>query len=88
MTPIPLWQRVEFRQSLGVNDSSRRHFADAYVGGHGRNNDPELLRLLCENSADTIRWLGQLGCILDTNEDGTFQLRPGGGTSLPRVLGM
>ena len=71
--------------ALGVNDSSRRHFADAYVGGHGRNN-PELLRLLCENSADTIRWLGQLGCILDTNEDGTFQLRPGGGTSLPRVL--
>ena len=71
--------------ALGVNDSSRRHFADAYVGGHGRNN-PELLRVLCENSADTIRWLGQLGCILDTNEDGTFQLRPGGGTSLPRVL--
>jgi len=71
--------------SLGVDDSPRRHFADAYVGGHG-NNDPDLLRVLCENSADTIRWLGQLGCILDTNEDGTFQLRPGGGTSLPRVL--
>ena len=71
--------------SLGVDDSPRRHFADAYVGGHG-NNDPDLLRVLCENSADTIRWLGQLGCILDTNEDGTFQLRSGGGTSLPRVL--
>ena len=71
--------------SLGVNDSPRRHFSDAYVGGHG-DNDPDLLRVLCENSETTIRWLGQLGCILDSNEDGTFQLRPGGGTSLPRVL--
>jgi len=71
--------------SLGINDSSRRHFSDAYVGGHG-DNDPDLLRVLCENSETTIRWLGQLGCILDSNEDGTFQLRPGGGTSLPRVL--
>ena len=71
--------------SLGVNDSPRRHFSDAYVGGHG-DNDPDLLRVLCENSAGTISWLGQLGCMLDSNEDGTFQLRPGGGTSLPRVL--
>ncbi len=71
--------------SLGVDDSSRRHFADAYVGGHGKN-DSDLLRVLCENSADTIRWLGKLGCTLDRNEDGTFRLRSGGGTSVPRVL--
>ncbi len=71
--------------SLGADDSSRRHFADAYVGGHG-NNDPDLLRVLCENSEHTIRWLGQLGCMLDRNEDGTFRLRSGGGTSVPRVL--
>ncbi len=71
--------------SLGADDSSRRHFADAYVGGHG-NNNPDLLRVLCENSADTIRWLGNLGCMLDRNEDGTFRLRSGGGTSIPRVL--
>jgi len=71
--------------SLGINDSSRRHFADAYVGGHGDNN-PDLLRVLCENSSSAISWLGQLGCIFDANDDGIFQLRPGGGTSLPRVL--
>ena len=71
--------------SLGADDSPRRHFADAYVGGHG-NNNPDLLRILCESSAETIHWLGQLGCILDRNKDGTFRLRPGGGTSLPRVL--
>ena len=71
--------------SLGADDSPRRHFADAYVGGHG-NNEPDLLRVLCENSADSIRWLGQLGCMLDRNENGTFHLRSGGGTSLPRVL--
>ena len=71
--------------SLGPDDSPRRHFADAYVGGHG-NNDPQLLRILCDNAAETIRWLGQLGCLLDRNDDGTFRLRSGGGTSVPRVL--
>ena len=70
---------------FGDNDSPRRHFADAYVGGHGQN-ELNLLRVLCENSVETIRWLGQLGCILDRNEDGTFRLRAGGGTSVPRVL--
>ena len=71
--------------SLGKSDSARRHFADAYVGGHGEN-ESSLLRVLCENSADTIHWLGKLGCMLDRNEDGTFRLRSGGGTSIPRVL--
>ena len=71
--------------SFGENDSPRRHFADAYVGGHGKN-EPSLLRVLCENSVDTIGWLGKLGCMLDRNKDGTFRLRSGGGTSVPRVL--
>jgi len=71
--------------SLRPDDSPRRHFADAYVGGHG-NNNPDLLRILCDNASETIRWLGQLGCIMDRNDDGTFRLRAGGGTSVPRVL--
>jgi len=73
------------QSALAENDSTRRHFADSYVGGHG-NNDPELLRLLCEQGPDSIRWLSRLGCLFDQNEDGTFRLRKGGGTSVPRVL--
>ena len=71
--------------ALTEQDSTRRHFADSYVGGHG-NNDTELLRVLCEHGPESIRWLSDLGCLFDQNEDGTFRLRKGGGTSVPRVL--
>ncbi len=73
------------QSALGVGDSPRRHFADALVGGHGEN-DPDLLRVLCEQGPDSIRWLSQLGCLFDQSEDGRFSLRGGGGTSVPRVL--
>lgn len=73
------------QSALTGQDSSRRHFADSYVGGHG-NNDPELLRILCEQGPSSIRWLSDLGCMFDQNADGTFRLRKGGGTSVPRVL--
>jgi len=70
---------------LGQGDSAARHFADAYVGGHG-NNDTGLLRILCEAAPDAIRRLARLGCLFDQNPDGTFRLRKGGGTSIPRIL--
>ncbi|MBT5375825.1 MAG: FAD-binding protein [Nitrospinaceae bacterium] len=73
------------QSALAENDSARRHFADALVGGHGEN-DPELLRILCEQGPESIRWLSQLGCLFEQNEDGRFRLRAGGGTSVPRVL--
>ncbi|MEK9628847.1 MAG: FAD-binding protein [Nitrospinota bacterium] len=71
--------------ALAENDSPRRHFADALVGGHGENTT-ELLRILCESGPERIQWLSQLGCLFDRNPDGTFRLRGGGGTSVPRVL--
>ena len=71
--------------ALADNDSPRRHFADAMVGGHGEN-EADLLRILCEGGPESIRWLSQLGCLFDRNPDGTFRLRGGGGTSVPRVL--
>jgi succinate dehydrogenase/fumarate reductase flavoprotein subunit len=71
--------------ALAENDSPRRHFADAMVGGHG-DNEPDLLRILCEGGPKSIEWLSQLGCLFDRNSDGTFRLRGGGGTSIPRVL--
>ncbi len=73
------------QSAIGPDDSPRRHFADALVGGHG-DNDPNLLRILCEQGPKSIRWLSQLGCLFDQNEDGSFRLRGGGGTSVPRVL--
>jgi len=71
--------------ALGEGDSPRRHFADAYVGGHG-DNDSDLLKVLCESGPESIGWLIRQGCLFDRNADGTFRLRPGGGTSVPRVL--
>lgn len=71
--------------ALGPDDSPRRHYADALVGGHGQN-DPDLLRILCEQGPASIRWLNQLGALFDSNPDGTFRLRSGGGTSVARVL--
>ena len=73
------------QSALAPDDSPRRHFADALVGGHGENN-LALLRILCEEGPESIRWLSQLGCLFDQNEDGRFRLRGGGGTSVPRVL--
>ena len=73
------------QSALGPEDSPRRHFADSLVGGHG-DNDPNLLKILCEQGPESIRWLSQLGCLFDQNEDGRFRLRGGGGTSVPRVL--
>lgn len=71
--------------ALDGNDSPRKHFADALVGGHGEN-ETDLLRILCESGPKSIQWLSQLGCLFDRNSDGTFRLRGGGGTSVPRVL--
>ena len=71
--------------ALGPSDSTRRHFADSYVGGHGKN-DTGLLRHLCEEGPAGIRWLTRLGALFDQNDDGTFRFRKGGGTSTPRVL--
>ena len=73
------------QSALGLEDSPRRHFADALIGGHG-DNDPSLLKILCEQGPESIRWLSQLGCLFDQNEKGLFRLRGGGGTSVPRVL--
>ncbi len=71
--------------SIGKDDSPRKHYADAFVGGHGEN-DSDLLRYLCENGLKSIDWLAQLGCMFDRNQDGTYRLKSGGGTSTPRVL--
>ncbi len=71
--------------AISSEDSPRRHFADAYVGGHG-DNRVDLLKQLCEAGPETIQWLMSLGCQFDRNPDGSFRQRSGGGTSTPRVM--
>ena len=73
------------QSALGPEDSPQRHYADAFVGGHG-DNDPELLRILCGQGPESIRWLTGKGALFDRDPDGSFRLRAGGGTSTPRVL--
>ncbi|QPJ63650.1 MAG: FAD-binding protein [Candidatus Nitronauta litoralis] len=70
--------------AVGSNDSPRRHYADTVVGGHGKNV-PELVRLLVEEARPAIDWLTQLGVHFGRTEKG-YELKPGGGTSTPRVL--
>ena len=70
--------------AVGPDDSPRRHFADTLVGGHGKNV-PELVRLLVEEGEPSIDWLTGLGVHFGRSESG-YHLKPGGGTSTPRVL--
>jgi succinate dehydrogenase/fumarate reductase flavoprotein subunit len=65
-------------------DSPTIHYLDAMGGGHFENK-PELVRVLTENGADVVEWLEELGVVWDKNEDGSFVVRHGGGTSRKRM---
>lgn len=65
-------------------DSPIRHYLDALGGGHFTNN-PELVKGLTRDSPLIISWLEELGVIFDRNEDGSFSLLAGGGTSFNRM---
>ncbi|MCK4756237.1 FAD-binding protein [candidate division WOR-3 bacterium] len=66
------------------NDSPARHFLDAIGGGHFTNK-PDVLRALVEDAPLIIKWLCDLGAILDREEDGSFVEKAGGGTSRRRM---
>ena len=65
-------------------DPPTRHFLDAMGGGHFENK-PELVRAMTEDGPDVVKWLEELGVVWDKNEDGTMQVRHGGGTSRKRM---
>ena len=48
-----------FRRGAG-KDSIEQMYKDTMKGGHNRNN-PELVKILCENSNDAVQWLIKLG---------------------------
>jgi succinate dehydrogenase/fumarate reductase flavoprotein subunit len=65
-------------------DPPTRHFLDAMGGGHFENK-PELVRAMTEDGPEVVKWLEELGVVWDKNEDGTMQVRHGGGTSRKRM---
>ncbi|HEC78719.1 MAG TPA: FAD-binding protein [candidate division WOR-3 bacterium] len=66
------------------NDSPARHFLDAIGGGHFTNK-PDVLRALVEDAPLIMKWLCDLGAMLDREEDGSFVEKAGGGTSRRRM---
>ncbi|KPK71855.1 fumarate reductase [candidate division WOR_3 bacterium SM23_60] len=66
------------------NDSPARHFLDAMGGGHFTNK-PDVLRALVSDAPLIMKWLCDLGAMIDREEDGCFVEKAGGGTSRRRM---
>jgi succinate dehydrogenase/fumarate reductase flavoprotein subunit len=66
------------------NDSLDRHFIDTMGGGHFKNK-PDVLRGLVEDAPLIIKWLLDLGTIIDREPNGDFVEKWGGGTSIKRL---
>jgi fumarate reductase flavoprotein subunit len=54
---------TKYQEAKGVQDSAELFYKDTMKGGHDLN-DPELLKVLSEKSADAIYWLESLGADL------------------------
>lgn len=67
-----------------AGDSPTRHYLDTIGGGHFTNNK-ELVKGLTRDGPLIISWLEELGVMFDRNEDGSFSLLAGGGTSFNRM---
>lgn len=66
------------------NDNPAIHFIDAYGGGHFTNKK-DVLKGLVDDAPFIIKWLENLGCLFDKEEDGSFVEKWGGGTSRKRM---
>ena len=65
-------------------DSLERHYLDSIGGGHFTNK-PDVLRGLVEDAPFIMRWLHELGAMIDRDENGDFVEKWGGGTSIRRL---
>ncbi|MBF9016016.1 MULTISPECIES: flavocytochrome c [unclassified Oceanispirochaeta] len=54
---------TEQQAALGIEDSVEQFYEDTMKGGKNLNN-PELVKVLTQNSADTVKWLISLGADL------------------------
>lgn len=66
------------------NDSPVIHYLDAMGGGHFANK-PDVLKALVEDAPLIMKWLIQLGAMIDREENGEFTEKWGGGTSRRRM---
>ncbi|MEN8152785.1 MAG: FAD-binding protein [Acidobacteriota bacterium] len=71
--------------AVSVKDSPTRHYLDAMGGGHFENKT-DLVKALTEDGPEVVNWLEELGVVWDKNEDKSFQVLHGGGTSRKRML--
>ena len=67
-----------------ANDSPAIHYLDV-MGGGGFQNIPELVRALTRDAPSAIKWLEDLGAMLDKEPDGTMVSIHGGGTCRRRM---
>lgn len=65
-------------------DSPYYHYLDVVGGGHF-SNDPKLVAALTNDAPLIIKWLEDLGTMLDKEDDGRLKTRHGGGTSRKRM---
>lgn len=54
---------TKHQEAKDIKDSPELYFSDTMKGGHDKN-DPELLKVLTEESAETVYWLEELGANL------------------------
>ena len=54
---------TKYQENKNIEDSPELYFKDTMTGGHDKN-DPDLLKVLTEESAETIYWLEELGADL------------------------
>jgi succinate dehydrogenase / fumarate reductase flavoprotein subunit len=66
------------------NDSPLIHYLDAMGGGHFANK-PDVVKALVEDAPLIMRWLLDLGAMIDREENGEFTEKWGGGTCRKRM---
>ena len=66
------------------NDSPLIHYLDAMGGGHFANK-PDVLQALVGDAPLIMKWLLELGAMIDREEDGEFTEKWGGGTCRRRM---
>lgn len=68
---------TSIQEKEGIEDTIDTYYDDTFKGGK-EENDPELLRVMVENSAEAVDWLNELGA-------GLTRVSLSGGATNPRI---
>ncbi len=68
---------TSYQKDAGIEDSVETFYADTFKGGKEKNN-PELLKVMVENSASAVDWLNDMGA-------GLIRVTLSGGATNPRI---